>query len=339
MHVIPLGVRMVDPAPLRDVRNVFCRALMDMGVDIRDAEAEAKAAVRKSQTPVVVNGAKYVGIGADGKRFRSVAVDVDAVRVVAVVPATQRAIRSVIRRCIWCARHHCLARVLAMEIREPLAADVPDLGRLHAEAWQQAYDGKMPAELLVDVTVERRTAMWERILDPARVRPDRERIVVADVGGRAAGFAWTGPCRDADGPDGAGELYAINVAPEAWGTGAGQALLEAAHESLTAMQFATAVLWVLPSNARARRFYERNGWAADGVEPTRGSAGPSSPTLTCGVLDNPATSPLTSLPPRSNVQSFLQCQFDRRRVGKHKTPGQRPGVLCLTRCARRDSNP
>lgn len=153
-----------------------------------------------------------------------------------------------------------------MEIREPLAADVSALGRLHAEAWQRAYDGKMPAELLAGVTVERRTAMWERILDPARVRSDRECIVVADVDGRVAGFAWMGPCRDVDCPEGAGELYAINVAPEAWGTGAGQALIEAAHESLTAMCFVTAVLWVLPSNARARRFYERNGWAADGVE-------------------------------------------------------------------------
>lgn len=92
VHVIALGVRMVDPTPLRDVRNVLCRALMDMGVDIYDAEAEAKAAVRKSRTPMVVNGVKYVGMGADGRRFRAVAVDIDGMRVVAVVPARQREI-------------------------------------------------------------------------------------------------------------------------------------------------------------------------------------------------------------------------------------------------------
>ena len=26
------------------------------------------------------------------------------------------------------------------------------------------------------------------------------------------------------------------------------------------------VLWVVPGNARARRFYERSGWSADGAE-------------------------------------------------------------------------
>ena len=32
------------------------------------------------------------------------------------------------------------------------------------------------------------------------------------------------------------------------------------------MGFAESVLWVLPGNVRARRFYERAGWTADGAE-------------------------------------------------------------------------
>ena len=32
--------------------------------------------------------------------------------------------------------------------------------------------------------------------------------------------------------------------------------------------FAETVLWVLPANARARRFYELAGWASDGIERT-----------------------------------------------------------------------
>jgi RimJ/RimL family protein N-acetyltransferase len=35
------------------------------------------------------------------------------------------------------------------------------------------------------------------------------------------------------------------------------------------------VLWVLPGNARARRFYERAGWAADGTEKTSEAFGVS----------------------------------------------------------------
>jgi RimJ/RimL family protein N-acetyltransferase len=150
-----------------------------------------------------------------------------------------------------------------MMIREPATADVPALGRLHAEAWQAAYEGQMPAELLAGITVERRTTMWQRILGSER--RDRQRIAIADIDGEAVGFAWTGPCRDEDGPEGAGELFAINVSPKHWGSGAGAALLDAAHSALSDEGFTQAVLWVLPGNARARRFYERSGWIADGV--------------------------------------------------------------------------
>lgn len=152
-----------------------------------------------------------------------------------------------------------------MLIREPKPDDASALGRLHAGAWQAAYKDLLPAGLLANVTVERRTALWQRILGAAR--GDRQHIVVADVDGVPVGFAHTGPCRDSDetAVDGGGELFAINVAPEHWGSGAGAALIEAAHEALATEGFPLAVLWVVTGNARARRFYERTGWSADGV--------------------------------------------------------------------------
>jgi GNAT superfamily N-acetyltransferase len=58
----------------------------------------------------------------------------------------------------------------------------------------------------------------------------------------------------------------INVLPAAWGTGVGPRLLAAATERLVALGFTEAVLWVVKGNARARRFYEREGWAPDGGE-------------------------------------------------------------------------
>jgi hypothetical protein len=48
------------------------------------------------------------------------------------------------------------------------------------------------------------------------------------------------------------------------------------HETLTALRgrgYLEAILWVLDDNPRARRFYEREGWALDGerkVEPHLG---------------------------------------------------------------------
>lgn len=152
---------------------------------------------------------------------------------------------------------------MELQIREPIPSDAAALGRLHADAWNVAYADQMPAGLLAHFTVERRTAMWERVI--ASTLGESERIAIADVDGTAVGFAWAGPCRDEDGPQGAGELYAINVSPDSWRGGVGTALIEAAHETLAAHGFPLAVLWVLPGNDRARRFYERHGWFADGV--------------------------------------------------------------------------
>src|SRR5262249_17706174 len=154
---------------------------------------------------------------------------------------------------------------MGIEIRRPVFSDAPALGRLHAEAWQVAYKDDMPAELLAGITVERRTAMWERILGGERQLPERQDILIADVDGTAAGFAWTGPCRDEGSPDGLGELFAINVSPGRWRGGLGSALLAAAHEALAGEGFGEAVLWVVPGNERARSFYERHGWVADGA--------------------------------------------------------------------------
>jgi ribosomal protein S18 acetylase RimI-like enzyme len=118
--------------------------------------------------------------------------------------------------------------------------------------------------VLAAVTADSRTRMWERVM--ATPRAAREGIMVAEIGGVAAGFAWTGACRDEGAPESLGELQAINLDPEHWGTGAGSALLLAAHDALAEAGFAEAILWVLPDNSRARRFYEAHGWLADGAE-------------------------------------------------------------------------
>jgi ribosomal protein S18 acetylase RimI-like enzyme len=54
------------------------------------------------------------------------------------------------------------------------------------------------------------------------------------------------------------------VVPEQWGSGLAQQLHDEAVTRIAAGGHDSAVLHVLVDNARARRFYERNGWAADG---------------------------------------------------------------------------
>ena len=147
-------------------------------------------------------------------------------------------------------------------IRRATAADASAMGRVAVRAWQSAYRGHMPDDYLDGLRSEDRAAYWEGVLG----REDLQgTILVVERGGEVVGFAAVGPSPD---PQGAGELYAINLDPDHWGTGTGRALLGEAQAELARLGFGETVLWVLTGNARARRFYEIAGWVADGSERT-----------------------------------------------------------------------
>lgn len=130
--------------------------------------------------------------------------------------------------------------------------------------WQTAYAGIFPDDFLSGMSVERRAEAWNRILDEA---PDGAGLHVAEAGGQVVGFGHGGPGRDTDaGP--AAEVYAVYVLPQYWGTGIGQALLDALVAELAAGGAPEATLWVLEPNQRARAFYERGGWKFDGRAET-----------------------------------------------------------------------
>jgi ribosomal protein S18 acetylase RimI-like enzyme len=158
-------------------------------------------------------------------------------------------------------------------VRPATVADAPAMGQLVVRAWQAAYRGHMPDDYLDGLRAEDRAAGWARYLE--RARP-RGAVLVVEQDGQVTGFVNLGPAED---PPGAGEVYAINVDPAAWGTGAGRALLQAAQDELARLGFDELVLWVLPGNARARRFYELAGWAADGTERTADALGVTVPEL------------------------------------------------------------
>jgi GNAT superfamily N-acetyltransferase len=109
--------------------------------------------------------------------------------------------------------------------------------------------------------------------------PSRGGVLVAVAeGGGITGFAWFGPSRDSDAdPRVTGEVFAIYAAPNAWGTGAGRALMGSAVAELARLGYADVVLWVLDGNERARRFYALAGWEEDGASKTDGSRGSTSP--------------------------------------------------------------
>jgi GNAT superfamily N-acetyltransferase len=164
------------------------------------------------------------------------------------------------RRCA----HRSAYSPSVVTIRRATVQDAPALDQLNVRMVQAAYGGQIPDddEQLGGPRPEEQAAAWERGLRRDR---DQEPVLVAEQDGQVVGFAVVGPAQD---HEGAGELSAITVDPDHWGTGAGSALLAAAQAELARLGYTEAVLWVLPGNARARRFYEVAGWATDGTQRT-----------------------------------------------------------------------
>ncbi len=123
-----------------------------------------------------------------------------------------------------------------MIVRPATSTDAEAMARLHWLSSNTAYGRDDP--------LERRLAAAHRVLEEPGTRP-----FLADEDGEVVGILTLGD----------DELYAIYVHPDRWGTGVGQALLDHAHR-LLAETCDTAVLTCMVENARARRFYERNGW-------------------------------------------------------------------------------
>jgi GNAT superfamily N-acetyltransferase len=139
-------------------------------------------------------------------------------------------------------------------VRRAASADARAIADVHVHTWQAAYRHAFPPEMLDRLSVDEREANWRERLEEGAV------AWVAEAEGRVIGFAAAGRSRT---EQGAGELYAIYVLPDSWGSGAAHELMAAAKDWLAQEGYVTAMLWVLADNPRARRFYEREGWRAE----------------------------------------------------------------------------
>ncbi len=148
-------------------------------------------------------------------------------------------------------------------VRQAVPEDADAIAAVHIQSWQAAYRGLLPDQFLDNLSQElqRRSQFWRTEI--ATPRTDKHEVWVVQTGKQLDGFAGIGPGRDSDSDT--GELYAIYVHPNRWQTGLGRALLRQATHRLEGHGYSTAFLWVLASNARARRFYEIAGWTFDGV--------------------------------------------------------------------------
>lgn len=152
-------------------------------------------------------------------------------------------------------------------IRPAVRDDADAITDVQVASWRAGYAHVFPESVLyADDFDTTRRSFWRSW----RFAPGH-RIVVATVAGddgtpEVVGFSSFGPERErARGHTGRGEVWAFYLHPDDWGSGVANELMAHVETRLLAEGFETAVLWVLDDNPRARRFYERHGWAATGI--------------------------------------------------------------------------
>jgi len=139
-------------------------------------------------------------------------------------------------------------------IRPETNEDVETVVALHIRTWQKAYRGMLPDEVLDNLD----PVAWAQRRREHHANP-ASTALVAEIDGVLCGFVLFGPDRDE--PE-HGEIYAIYVDPDYWGTGVGHELMTRA---LAALPYREVRLWVLEQNERALRFYAREGLHPDGT--------------------------------------------------------------------------
>jgi ribosomal protein S18 acetylase RimI-like enzyme len=147
-------------------------------------------------------------------------------------------------------------------VRPAEPAELLDVARVRVSSWRTAYAGLVPDHVLAAIGEPAAMARWaERIAASTGTG-----LLVAVRDDRVVGFSAYGAERSDLAPAvaGRGEVYALYVHPDAWGVGAGHALMTATVDALRGRGHDAASLWVLTGNARGIAFYERQGFASTG---------------------------------------------------------------------------
>jgi len=143
------------------------------------------------------------------------------------------------------ARLRGLLHTPPVTLRRARPADAGRVAAIWQAGWRDGHLGHVPEELVAARTPENfRTRAAARVTE----------ATVAEVGGVVGGFVMVA----------GDEVEQVFVDASFRGVGVADTLLTEAERLVAAGGHAVAWLAVVPGNARARRFYERSGWADDG---------------------------------------------------------------------------
>ncbi len=149
-------------------------------------------------------------------------------------------------------------------VRAATERDAEAINDVRVGGWKTAYAGIVPSSYLDSLDPREDD---ERRRGHVREPATGVKHWVSEAGGRVRGWCSTGPVRE-EGLDPAKihELWSLYVDPGHWRSGHGAALLAHAVADVRGQGHSELVLWVLEANPIGRRFYEREGFQADGSE-------------------------------------------------------------------------
>lgn len=155
---------------------------------------------------------------------------------------------------------------MTIVVRPARAADVEDVVEVALAAWRDGYRGVVSPTLMPDPR-GLRARIRERVAE--RGPP----IAVGELDSRVRGWITFGPTRDPGADPSVGEIWALNVHPEAWRRGIGRELVVYALDRLARRSFSEVTLWTFRDTPRSRAFYEALGFRADGATQRRHASG------------------------------------------------------------------
>lgn len=130
-------------------------------------------------------------------------------------------------------------------LRQATAEDAPKIAEIWQQGWRDGHLGLVPQEL---VAARHRDSFWTR----AAQRVNDTTVAVVD--GEVAGFVMVV----------GDEVEQVYVAARHRGAGVADTLMSEAERQVARAGHSMAWLAVVAGNSRARRFYERRGWADGG---------------------------------------------------------------------------
>lgn len=151
-----------------------------------------------------------------------------------------------------------------MKIRTAGPQDLERVCRIHAASWKTAYRGILPDGFLDALSYHRWDGLEQMMADGLTVR-----VIESDE--NIFGCITFGAARDKDFSSW-GEIVSFHLLQEARGKGFGRLLFQDGVRELGKYGYQKIYLWVLEENERARRFYEKNGfaWNGDRLESEEG---------------------------------------------------------------------